>query len=287
MKYIAYYYDGYDGEKPIWFDLAVNGLKHYYNKYDVACENLSYKNNDLLRGFVSTVGKNWWSMMTSRLLYVPVFLKTDYDMMIVTDLDYVVLRSDINVLNYLDYDAVIPHAGYINHKWCPKDVDNGIHNHVHNKVSLYNTMISGASDDFYGDKNLANLSCDWFALSRKACIDINEFFASRGWNLEDPISFSEKYKSTLETIDLHGQGGIVDEGFYGCWMESLRTRETDLSLYIPYNNESNPICSTTWGEYKLDVQNIANQERIFHHFGTLSKSKPDELYRLMRLFQKC
>lgn len=285
MKYIAYYYDGYDGENPIWFDLAVKGLRSYYHKYGISCENLSYKNNDLLKVFVDTIGKSWWSMMTSRLLYVPVFLKTEYDMMIVTDLDYVVLRDDINILNYLDYDVVIPHAGYINHQCCLKDLDNS--NHLRNKISVYDSMLPGTSQRFYANELVANLSCDWFALSRKACIDINKFFVSHGWNLEDPISFSAKYKETLQNIDLHGQGGVVDEAFYGCWMESLRTRTTDLKLYIPYNNESNPICSTTWGEYKLNLQDIVNQERIFHHFGTISKSKPDELYRLMRLFQKC
>jgi hypothetical protein len=269
MKIITYYYDGYD-KKPIWFDEAVGGLQRYYHKYDISVSNLSYKNNKTLENFIKLVGRNWNSMMTSRVLYLNEFLKTDYDMMIVTDLDYVVLRADINIRNYLNSDFIVPHCCYFNST-------NGSHEYTQNKMKFYDSLYPGSYKSFSEGVNFVHMSCDYFVMSRKACIEMINYYNMHGWDLSNPHKFAEKYL----TYDLNT---MIDEGFYGSYLNYIH-ESNKIQTTCEYKDGPSPISSSTWGDYEIDLRKLCAEKRIFHHFGTISH-KPNELLNLLLLFKK-
>lgn len=276
MKIKTYYYDGYD-HQPIWLEEAINGLKKYYNSFDITMENLSFKNSELIKNFINYTGKNWYTMMGSRLLYVTEFLNTDQDMMICTDLDYVVLRADINVRDYLHADIIVPHSCfYSTSNSAPGD-------HADCKTKFYDTLNPGVYETFINGKPLVHLSCDYFALSRKACENIFEFYKSYGWDLSCPIKFADKYKQTCERLKLPG---IVDESFYGAYLNHIHQYKSELTKIIEYKDGASPICSTTWGNYTIDLATLCNEKRIFHHFGGITKKDPEHFFTLLKLFRK-
>jgi hypothetical protein len=273
MKTIAYYYDGYE-DKPIWFDEAVGGLERYYNSYDIDVANLSYKNSETIKNFINKVGRNWYSMMTSRVLYLSDFLKTDYDMMIVTDMDYVVLRADIDIRKYLNSDLIIPRCYYCN----PNDKSK----YLRDKMKFYDSINPGAFDKFVNGSRFIHLSCDYFVMSRKCCQHMIDFYSAYGWDINNWEKFADKYLER-ETDTM------IDEGFFGCYLNYLNDNPTeDIKMDCPSieRRSNTKISSSTWGDYKIDLQKMCSEENIFHHFGKLSKEAPEELLRLLKLFKK-
>lgn len=270
MKTVVYYYDGYE-DNQIWFDEAVSGLKRYYNSYGIHVSNLSYKNSLAIKNFINKVGRNWNSMMTSRVLYLSDFLKTDYDMMIVTDLDYVILRADIDINQYLNSDFIVPHCCYFNHT-------NG-NQHVYNKMKFYDSINPGDYCKFLQGSRFVHMSCDYFIMSRKCCEHMVEYYNLNGWEINDWENFADKY------LD-HDISIMIDEGFYGCYLNHLNNHPMqNLKTNCEYKDGRSRICSTTWGDYKIEVKNLCDEEQIFHHFGYISK-RPEEMLRLLKLFKK-
>jgi len=274
MKTIAYYYDGYE-DKPIWLDESVASLENYYHRYDIEICNMSYKNNSSIKKYLDLRGYNWWGMMSSRILYMSEFLKTDYDMMIVTDLDYIVLRPHINIRDHLKSDVVFPHT------WKPSkqlfEKDKIKHCHGLNKIMLTEMAIPESLHQY------TDATADFFAFSRQGCENFIDFFNSIGWDVSTPEGLAEIHKLTTEKVE---HGGISDETFFTAYLTYLNSH--DVNVLFDFEDSRKAISSTTWGNTNLTLtlKDLWSKNHIFHHFGSITKQNSKEFLRLLQLFKR-
>lgn len=281
MKYVTYYCDIYKPE-PIWLKNSIENIKNYYSQYDIEIRSISLNNRDVVKYIDTYGGIDWWSILASKTLCIKDFIESDYDMMIATDLDYVTLRSDIDIRNYLDTDLIIPHMSQ-----CSNDTKLW----GHNKLMFYEDILKeDIYDNFLNDKKIYTQCCsDFFAMSKEACLYLVEFFKEAGWDLMNPKLYAEKYLTVLEKnkhrMFMHGgkiKGVDMPEVILGSFVEHIRQKNININI-----STNKKISSTTFTcDYKIDLKNLCNSECIFHHFGTINKKNPEEFLRLLKLFKK-
>lgn len=287
MKYVVYYCDIYE-TKPVWLDLSKQNIHSYYSKFGIDIKNIAQNNDDVMQYAKIYGGFDWWSILASKTLCIKDFMESDYDMMIATDLDYVTLRADIDIRDFLkNINIFVPHQ----HKSSASDLK-GNGTWMNNKVMFYGN-VSGdvnAYDKFLKDeKKFIQCSSDFFAISKNTCSIIVEYFKAAGWDLMNPSSYAQKY---LQTIDeqkyrmfTHGDkipGVDMPEVILGAFMNHV------IDNNLPINIDTNDkVASSTWDtEYKIDLKTMCESECIFHHFGSISRSKPDMFLKLLLLFNK-
>lgn len=282
MKYVTYYCNIYK-QTPIWINESIKNIEHYYHRHGIDTKCISEKNKDVIKYIDAYGGIDWWSILASKTLCIKDFIESDYDIMIATDLDYVTLRPDIDIKQYLNIDLLIPHMS---------QTSNDTKLWGHNKLMFYEDILKEDAYNKFLNSTKQYIQCcsDFFAMSKDTCLRLVEMFKSAGWNLLDPASYAKKYLEVLEKnrdrMFIHFgkiKGVDMPEVILGSFSQYVKDNN---SIKIEVNN-NNKISSTTFvSNYSIDLKTLCSSECIFHHFGTISKQEPEEFLRLLKLFKR-
>lgn len=193
------------------FQDSKESLTNYYKQYDIKTYHHDENSSKLMgETFKLMTEENvggirmepWWAAVTSRMCLLIEFLESDHDWFIMQDLDYLVIRPDLNIREYLDETVDftgnfwnVNYWTYRNQDWFDKDQEKYYCQKYHNCRML--AAKDGHLPEHINMKDHSVLCADMMIISRKEVEKIVKFYEDRNCYFSDAKSFNHYTKETI------------------------------------------------------------------------------------------